>query len=114
MEGVNVADSVAQNASCHCSGVNVADSVAQNASCHCSGVNAADMSLRAHVSERGNPINIICQLVICPIVSMRLLHILRMFVMTRSCGGLVFYLMESGKRKIRYDSTNTKLQYKPI
>ncbi len=36
-------------------------------SCHCSGVNAVNMSLRANVSERGNPINIICQLVICPI-----------------------------------------------
>ena len=51
-------------------------------SCHCSGVNTLGMSLRANVSERGNPINIICQFVIRPIVSMRLLHILRMFVMT--------------------------------
>ena len=32
----------------------------------------------------------------------------------KKAGGQTFYLMESGKRKIIYDSTNTKLQYKPI
>ena len=58
------------------------------------------MSLRANVSERGNPINIIMHFTICPIVSMRLLHILRMFVMTWSCVGQALYLIEIWKLKM--------------
>ena len=38
------------------------------------GVNEADMSLRANVSERGNPIDIIMHFTICQIVLMRLLR----------------------------------------
>ena len=60
------------------------------------------MSLRANISERGNPINIIMHFTIRPIVSMRLLHILRMFVMTLSYVGRLFIKLkiESGKWKI--------------